>query len=104
VSLKTFIKKVGRAIDPTNANSKFGSVVGKALDAAGSIVGIPPGTISGGLKAAGAANASKPKPTPPPAPPPPGPLAATLADTMKQPTTWLGLAAVVALVVLLRRK
>jgi hypothetical protein len=107
MSLWSSIKKLGRAIDPTNKNSAIGQQLAKGLDGAGAAFGIPPGVISGGLAAAGAANANKVKPGAPPGGAVlvgPSPAMATLTDMMSKPTTWLGLAAVAALVVLLKKR
>lgn len=111
------LKKLGRFIDPTSKTSPLGGLVRKGLDAGGSVFGLPPGVISGGLETMGARGPRPLAPIPPtppaalgflPGPPgPPGtPAASTLKDMFSKTSTWLGLAAVVGLVLLLvvRRK
>ncbi len=111
------LKKLGRFIDPTSKTSPLGGLVRKGLDAGGSVFGVPPGVISGGLETMGARGPRPLAPIPPTGPSalafsardptaPGAPGAATLKDMFSKTSTWLGLAAVVGLVLLLvvRRK
>jgi len=85
MSLGSFIKKVGRAIDPTNAKSPLGGLLNSAI---GSVV--PGGSaILAGLGSAGRGKAAPAAAAPPPPPPPvtSSPAAATLADMFRKPTT-----------------
>ncbi|MBK9497108.1 MAG: hypothetical protein IPO08_21855 [Xanthomonadales bacterium] len=113
MSLWSSIKRVGRAIDPTNAKAPLGSILAKGLDGAGAAFGVPPGTISTGLAMAGAANASRPggaaAPEVKPAPVDPLKAAVSPSSPWGQFATGSGglalaAAAVLALVLLLKRK
>lgn len=101
MSLLSAIKKVGRAIDPTNKSSPLGGLINSGLN----VVAPGSGAILSGI---GAANASKPAPPPPP-PPKPASIAAPgtflgWMGTTAGTTTGLAVAGLLALWLLVRRK